>query len=278
MNPSGDNSIRSYSRSEIKNENEPLFNNSVYNGQNQFTQGAEHQRNSFSNTLNTLKVSKLVPIASCETIHISNTSSSSNSSTAVNDEHKTNGDEIKVAKSEPTSSPSINHNSSKKVSYSGSVGNTFDSNNSPNSSMNKRTSGLMIENVLNNVVKANVSDGIINNPPTRGNSDAQNNHKMSVTSMPLGASFLIPNADNKTFSTVTNLENGAQISGDAFDNDDDETDDNKEEDYNSDEDSNMRNKFRQVRKVVHTKESKSTSSLNGSISSAASRLGVNSIN
>jgi hypothetical protein len=239
--------------------------------------GAEQQRNSFSNTLNTLKDSRLMPIASCDTIHASNTSSSSNSSTTVNNEEtKTLNEEQKRTNATTTDSKGQLTVAKKASSTENLTSKTRSLANNPEPSstsstpMNKRTSN-MIENVLSSVMKVNVSDGIINPAAKKATNEM---HKMSVTSMPLGTSFLIPNADNKTFSKVTIVTNGAEVSACGDGEDDEDENETHEEDYNSDEDSNMRNKFRQVRKVVHNKENKSTSSLNGSISSAASRLGV----
>lgn len=208
--------------------------------------GLDLPRHSLTNNFNSLKIHKLEPIASCETINNQSNSSStptnsiggSATHTATPSPNAVNSTDLKHD-FEEIKSPTLKKPACSSVSSDAA---------SP-SSLSRRTSGL-IENVLNNVTKANVSDGII--------SPKMSIHKFSHSPCPIGSSFMSNTSDS--FNTSTN--------SDSKDEDD--------ENISDDEDKCLRDKFNN-RVCNGTGSGKSHISLNGSISSAtsgASRFGV----
>ena len=211
-------------------------------------------RVSFSSNLNSLKISsKLLPIASCEAIHKSNSDENETTATPKASPKNIATDTVLTVHAAPVYETGLLH----------------------------RTSGL-IENVLNNLARMNVSDGIVT-----GSKQTRSENKANVSSMPLGASFLIPEETNNSSSAnnsrnaspilyTTSTSTGPTISqGGQTHSELDST----AEDYNSDEDTSLRDNFSRVNKPISGKRSAGNdkSSLNGSISSAASvasRLGV----
>lgn len=128
--------------------------------------------------------------------------------------------------------------------------------------LNEKTNS-MIENVVNNLTKVNVSDGIFT---------LNNGKKYNGSTKPLAASFDSKNPDIKTINGSDIFSNQFKYEDDFMDYkiEEDEYDDaNTEEDYDYRIDSSNRTKYK---KLVNGKKS-----FNGSISSAtssASRLTV----
>ncbi len=280
-------------------------------------------RLSFPNyNLNLKVVSKLGPIASCETINNTSSSHENNldkeDSTTGESNDNTIKDKINIenkrnSSHSPISPVNQTSNHTKTVSFSENsvinVGPIFSPNasttpsrtnsSSANNSSTQRSSSLasytnrssLIEAVLNNFAKVNVTDGIVNKKTDTGK-------KMSLSSSPLVASMDV----NNNGKSVTNSAqiNSNHIKQNHISQIDEEksrenslnkitklntsansTSNNSQsmyhvepDDYDSEEDSNLRKKFIEVARNFDNKEAKSSSSLNGSISSASTRLSV----
>lgn len=174
----------------------------------------------------------------------------------------------------------------------------FSLNSSTSVTSSSTSTSLVIENLLNNLTKVNVSDGIVN--------VKKDGSKLDRSSLPLAASFVSGRDSSQRQTSVSNAsvssnENGVGSGGGGMSSYANSTlhptantgtmltttttttttlttsqigpngADSDNEDYNSDEDLNLKKKFDNSRMVVRNKDHRSSnSSLNGSISSAAS--------
>lgn len=142
------------------------------------------------------------------------------------------------------------------------VGFTLPDNSQSNTNFNEKTNSL-IENVVNNLTKVNVSDGIFT---------VNNEKKYNGSTKPLAASFDMKNPDIETSNGTCNLLSQSKNEDDLVEyksEDEDYDDINTEEDYDYRIDSSNRTKYKRL--------ANGKKSFNGSISSAtssASRLTV----